>query len=156
MAPITECLKKGPFVWTKAATKAFEDIKMKMTETPVLQLPDFNKVFEVACDASYVGIGGVLSQEGHPVAYFSEKLNEAKQKYSTYDLEFYAVVQALRHWRHYLVGKEFVLYSDHEALKYLNSQKKFSARHAWSENSRSEKLQEFSFVLKHRAGVEKE
>ena len=52
------------------------------------------------------------------MTYFSEKFNEAKPKYSTYDLEFNAVVQALRHWRHYLVGKEFVLYSDHEARKY--------------------------------------
>jgi hypothetical protein len=86
-----------------------------------MRLPDFTKVFEVECDASGVSIGGLLSQERHPVAYFSEKLNEAKQKYSTYDKEFYAVVQALRYWRHYLLPQEFVLYFDHEALRYLNS-----------------------------------
>ena len=100
-----------------------------MTEAPVMRLPDFTKVFEVECNASEVGIGGVLSQERHPVAYFSEKLNEAKQKYSTYDKEFYAVVQALCYWRHYLLPQEFVLYSDHEALRYLNSQKKLNHRH---------------------------
>ncbi|RVW47624.1 Transposon Ty3-I Gag-Pol polyprotein [Vitis vinifera] len=122
----------------------------EMVNPPILRLPDFEKVFEVACDASHVGIGAVLSQEGHPVAFFSEKLNRAKKKYSTYDLEFYAVVQAIRHWQHYLSYKEFVLYSDHEALRYLNSQKKLNSRHAkWSSF-----LQLFTFNLKHYAGIE--
>ena len=94
---------------------------MQIYKSHVLQLPDFDKVFEVNCDASNVGIG-VLSQEGHPVTFFSEKLPDAKHKYSPYNLEFYAVVQALRQWRHYLVGKDFVLYSNHEELKHLPSQ----------------------------------
>ena len=95
MALVTDCMKKNQFVWTKAATKAFEEIKKKLTKAQVLQLPNFSKVFEVACDASNVGIEGVLNQEGHPIAFFSEKLNEAKHKYSVYDKEFYTVVQAL-------------------------------------------------------------
>ena len=112
-------------------------LKKMMIEAPVLYLLDFTKVFEVACDASHVGIGGVLTtQEGHPVVTSaksstkpSEKLNEAKQKDFTYDKEFYAVIQTLRYWCHYLLFKEFVLYSDHEALKYINSQKKLNHRH---------------------------
>jgi len=128
MAPITNCLKREDFELTKAAAKAFWEIKERMTEAPVMRLSDFRKVFKITCDASGVGIGGVLSQEKHPVAYFSEKLNDAKQRYSTYDKEFYAVVQALRYWRHYLLPQEFVIYSDHEALKYLNSQKKLNSR----------------------------
>ena len=115
-----------------------------------MRLLDFLKAFEVTCDASGLAIGGVLSQESHPVAYFSEKLNDARQRYSTYDKEFYAIIQALRYWRHYLLPQEFVLYSDHEALRYLNSQKRLNARHSkWVEF-----LQDYTFVLKHKAGIE--
>ena len=80
MTPIMECLKKGEFAWSNAAAKAFVEIKARMSSAPVMRLPNFLKIFEVACDASGIGIGA-LAQEGHPVAYFSEKLNDAKQKY---------------------------------------------------------------------------
>jgi hypothetical protein len=103
----------------------------------VLTLPNFFKVFEIDCDASNLGIGGVLNQEGKPIAFFSEKLNESRKKYSTYDKEFYALVRTLEHWSHYLLHKEFIFHSDHEALKYLSSQQKLSKRHAkWSESSK--------------------
>ena len=87
----------------------------------MLALPNFNKVYQLNCDASGSAIGVVLSQEGKPIAYFSEKLNDAKKKYSVYDQDFYAIVQALKNWRQYLLPKEFVLYTDHQALQYLNS-----------------------------------
>lgn len=116
-----------------------------MTEAPILKLPDFEKIFEVSCDVSEVGIGGVLNQEGHPIAHFSKKLNEAKQKYSIYNKESYAVGQVLRYWWHYLLPKEFVLYYDHQALKHLNSQKYLNLQHAkWVEF-----LKEYTFVLEH-------
>ena len=105
----------------------FAEIKSVMTEAPVMIFLDFSKAFEVTCDASGLAIGGVLSQQNHPIVYFSEKLNDARQRYSTYDKKFYAVVQALRYWWRYLLPQEFVLYSDHEALKYLNSQKRLNA-----------------------------
>jgi hypothetical protein len=148
IAPITECLKGGKFQWNEEAQKSFELIKKKVTEAPVLILPDFSKLFEVDCDASGVGIGAVLSQEGKPIAFFSEKLNESRRKYSTYDKEFYAIIRALDHWSHYLLPNEFLLHSDHEALKYLNSQQKLNSRHA----SWVEFLQPYSFSIKHKSG----
>jgi hypothetical protein len=149
MAPITDCMKEGQFLWSQAATDAFRLIKEKLTTAPVLALPDFSQPFELHCDASKVGIGAVLSQRGRPIAYFSEKLNGSKANYNTYDVEFYAIVQALRHWYSYLSQSEFILFSDHDALKYINSQDKLSARHAkWAAF-----LQQFTFALKHQSGV---
>ncbi|KAE8663201.1 putative Quercetin 3-O-methyltransferase 1 [Hibiscus syriacus] len=148
IAPITEYLKGHDFQWSEEAEAIFQLVKQKMTEAPVLALPDFDKVFEVNCDASGIGFGSVLSQAGRPVAFFSEKLSGSKKNYSTYDLEFYAIVQSLKHWRHYLVQKEFILFTDHEALKYINGQNKLSRRHAkWVAY-----LQEFIFTLRHQAG----
>jgi hypothetical protein len=77
MAPITKCTKKGLFIWTTAAQQAFCTIKKLLTEAPVLRLSNFEAPFEVSCDVSHSDVGGVLSQGGHPIAYFSEKLNEA-------------------------------------------------------------------------------
>jgi hypothetical protein len=82
-------------------------------------LSNFEKKFQVICDASGVAIGAVLSEDNRLVAYLSEKLNETKRKYSTYDKEFYAIIQALKKWRHYLVPQEFFLYSDNQALQFI-------------------------------------
>ncbi|BAT75948.1 hypothetical protein VIGAN_01388700, partial [Vigna angularis var. angularis] len=97
-------------------------LKEKLTQAPILALPNFSKTFELECDASGFGIGAVLLQEGHPIAYFSEKLHGASCNYPTYDKELYALVRALQTWEHYLVAKEFIIHSDHESLKYLKSQ----------------------------------
>ena len=136
------------FKWTVGADKSFILLKEKVIEQPNLSLTYFNKVFQVDCDASGTAIGAILSQEGRPVAYFSENLNDAKRKYSIYDQEFYAIVQALKKWRHYLLPKEFFLYMHHQDLQYLNSQGKLNQRHLkWVEF-----LQGYTFVLKHISG----
>ena len=72
------------------------------------------------CDASMVKIGTILSQDNRPVAFFSEKVCEARSKWSAYELEFFAVVRTLKHREHYLIQREFVLYTDHQALKHIN------------------------------------
>ncbi|WVZ76541.1 hypothetical protein U9M48_024508 [Paspalum notatum var. saurae] len=91
-APLNELTKKGvTFHWGTTQEKAFNTLKDKLTHAPLLQLSDFGKTFELECDASGIGIGGVLLQEGKPVAYFSEKLNGPSLNYSTYDKELYAL-----------------------------------------------------------------
>ena len=146
--PITSCLKKGAFTWGVEVEKAFEVIKDRLCNAPVLALPDFSQPFEVECDASGVGIGAVLIQGKRPIAYFSEKLGGARLNYCTYDKEFYAIVRALDHWSHYLRTNHFVLHSDHESLKYINGQQKLSPRHAkWVEF-----LQSFHFSSRYKDG----
>jgi hypothetical protein len=90
-----------------------------------------------------------LSQDDRPITYFNEKLNEVKIKYSTYDKEFYAFIQALKKWRHYLVPKEFILYNDNHALQFVTQQEKLTQKHAkWVEY-----MQNFTFVTKHISGT---
>ena len=89
ITPMVEVVKGKTFEWNGAAQAAFEEVKRRLTSAPVLALPSFAKTFEVECDASGVEIGAVLTQEMRPIAYFSEKLNDTRRKYSTYDKEVF-------------------------------------------------------------------
>jgi hypothetical protein len=117
-APMMDVVKKRhkSFHWIEEAKKSFKLLKEKITGQPVLVLPYFSKLFQGICDASGFAIGVVLIQDNRPIAYFNEKMNDAKVKYSTYDKEFYAIIHALKKWRHCLIPKEFVLHSDNHAL----------------------------------------
>ncbi|XP_057485167.1 uncharacterized protein LOC130771560, partial [Actinidia eriantha] len=150
-APLTEVIKKNvAFKWGEEQEKAFHLIKHKLTHAPLLALPNFSKMFEIECDASGVGIGAVLMQDGRPLAYFSEKLSGAALNYPTYDKELYALVRTLGTWQHYLWPKEFVIRTDHESLKYLKSQHKLNKRHArWVEF-----IETFPYVIRYKQGKE--
>ena len=113
---MTSVIKKNvSFTWGSAQEESFNKIKYSLTHAPVLTLPNFDKTFEIECDASGTCIRAVLTQGGRPVAYFSEKLSGAALNYPTYDKEFYALVRSLESWQHY--SKEFVIHTDHETLK---------------------------------------
>ena len=113
--------------------KEFVNLKRKVIKKHVLALPNFDKVFQVDCDASGMEIGAVLSQEGKPIVFFNENMNEAKKKYLVYEKELYAIIEKLKMWSHYLLPKEFVLYTDHQAMRYLNTQTKLNQRNMkWS------------------------
>jgi hypothetical protein len=121
-APLHELAKKGVvFHWGRAQEESLDTLKDNLTHAPLLQLPNFGTTFELECDASGVGIGGVLMQDGKPVAYFSKKLHGPVLNYSMYDKELYTLVRSLETWHHYLWPKEFLIHSDHESLKYLHS-----------------------------------
>jgi hypothetical protein len=82
-------------------------------------MPDMEKPFSIYCDASGQGLGCVLIQDGHVVAYASRQLRKHEEKYLTHDLELAAMVHALKIWRHYTIGKRCEVYSDHKNLKYI-------------------------------------
>lgn len=121
--PLTNMLKLGGFTWTPESEVAFEALKTAMTSTPVLALPDFTKEFVIECDASGVGIGAVLSQQGHPIAYLSKALAPRHIALSVYDKEMLAVVYAVEHWRTYLLGHHFRIYTDHRTIEYFLGQR---------------------------------
>ena len=108
--------------------QTFEKIKKIMSSCPVLALPDFSQPFIVECDASREGLGVVLMQNHHPIAFESQKLKDYERHYSIYDKEMLAILHALTKFRQYLVGNKFEIKTDHNSLKYFLEQKELNER----------------------------
>ena len=107
------------FSWSEKQQESFDKLKEALTSPPVLAMPDFAKPFTVECDASEFALGGILTQDGRPVAYESRVLSPAEQNYDTPDRECLAVVHCYQVWRCYLEGVESTCVTDHHPLTYL-------------------------------------
>ncbi|KAI8510586.1 hypothetical protein Bbelb_115020 [Branchiostoma belcheri] len=155
-APLTDLTgSRKPQVveWTDVCEEAFQVLKGKLCDYPVLQSPDFERPFVLHTDASERGIGAVLSQmdgngEEHPVVYTSRKLLPREQNYSVPEKECLAIKYAVENLRYYLLGREFEVVTDHHPLKWLDEMKDKNQRLTrWSLC-----LQPYRFTVTHRAG----
>jgi len=125
---LTELLKKDRlFVWTSVHASAFQLLKNALSTAPVLALPDFSIPFHIEIDASGTGIGAVLLQRGHPLAFISKPLSPKNRGLTVYEKEYLAILMAVDAWRHYLLQAEFFIHTDHQSLTHLNEQRLHTA-----------------------------
>ena len=122
--PLTTLLKKHSlFIWTPDHDSAFQTLKTALYQAPVLALPNFAKPFSIETDASELGVGAVLMQDGHPLAFLSKALGSKSRGLSTYEKEFMAILLVVQLWRPYLQFQEFVILTDQKSLTQLTDQR---------------------------------
>ncbi|KAJ9546328.1 hypothetical protein OSB04_018871 [Centaurea solstitialis] len=127
--PLTRLTKKSePYVWGSKQQMAFDTLRQKLCEAPVLTLPEGVEDMTVYCYASRLGLGCVLMQRGRVIAYASRQLKPHEANYPTHDLELAAVVFALKIWRHYLYGVKCTIFTDHRSLRYFLEQPNLNMR----------------------------
>ncbi|KAL0554728.1 hypothetical protein IC582_008656 [Cucumis melo] len=130
-SPLTELLKKDVhWSWDPECQATFDDLKQAMMERPLLGIANVTKPFKVEINASDYALGGVLLQNGHPIAYESRKLNAAERRYTVSEKEMLAVVHCLRAWRQYLLGSSFVVKTDNSATCHFFTQPKLTSKQA--------------------------
>jgi hypothetical protein len=115
--------KQVLFLWTEVHQTAFDTLKTTLVSAPVLALPDFTKTLQLETDASDLGVGAVLMQGGHPVAFISNALGSRTKWLSTYEKEYLAILIAVDHWRCYLQLAEFIIIIDQKSLIHLSDQR---------------------------------
>lgn len=121
--PLFKLLKNGTlFVWTKNTEQSFQLLKNRLISSPVLAVPNFKKQYTVETDACDTGIGAVLQQEEHPIAFMSKSLCPKYRGLSTYEKEYLVIIAAIDQWRPYLQSAEFVIKMDQCSLVYLQEQ----------------------------------
>nr|GFA33717.1 reverse transcriptase domain-containing protein [Tanacetum cinerariifolium] len=130
---MTRLLEKDtPFNFYQECVDAFQTLKRKLTEDPILIALDWEMPFELMCDASDFAIGAVLGQRRdkhfRPIHYASKTMTEAESNYTTTEKEMLAVVYAFEKFRSYLILNKSIVYTDHSALKYLFAKKDSKAR----------------------------
>jgi hypothetical protein len=111
------------FIWTSEHDAAFSALKASLSIAPVLALPDFSQPFALETDACDNGVGAVLMQQGHPLAFISKALGPKNKGLSTYEKEYLAILVAIDQWRHYLQTGEFTIFTDQKSLIHLNEQR---------------------------------
>ena len=121
-------LKGQEFVWDAKCEESFQELKKRLTSALVLTLPNPSESFVVYCDASKMGLGGVLMQNRHVVAYDSRQFKVHEKNYQTHDLDLATIVFVLKVWMHYLYGSRFEVFNDHNSLKYMFDHKELSMR----------------------------
>ena len=138
-SPLTDLLKQDtPFVWTDRQEQAFNILKEKLSNPPILAFPQFDKEFILVCDASDIGIGSCLMQYDnsnklHPVAYYSRKLSKSELNYSVTDKESLSVVNSLKNFRFIILGYKIKVFTDHTAVTEIFKNPSVSGKRArWS------------------------
>ncbi|GJT74255.1 putative reverse transcriptase domain-containing protein [Tanacetum coccineum] len=133
--PLTKLTQKNKnYIWGEEQESAFQLLKQKLYEAPILALPEGNDDFVVYCDASLQGLGAVLMQREKVIAYASRQLKPHEENYTTRDLELGAVVFALKIWRHYLYGTKCTVFTDHKSLQHILRQKELNmSQRRWLE-----------------------
>ena len=142
--------QQNQFVWSDDCHTAFNALKAKIVQAPILVYPQFDQtspVFVLQTDASSIGVGAILEQGGHVIAYASRTLNQAEQQYSVIQKKCLAIAFALKQFRHYLLERPFELMTDHAPLQWLSSQKMEGLLCWWALA-----MQEFDFTIKYHKG----